>query len=90
MIKHLDKMVFWMGFTLSLGALYFSSERFNPQRLNQDEVVLDVTPNSKPEISHPKLGETEPLEPIPAHSPEDELWRERMAGFLSAAEDALR
>ena len=96
-MKTLYIPVFWIGFSLSLSALLMSSERLKTTPIGQQPVLMNIT--AQPSSSnHVHLGDWQGLnsgsDANVGSAAEigscEQLWQRRTAGFLSAAEDALR
>ncbi|TWT55852.1 hypothetical protein KOR42_26630 [Thalassoglobus neptunius] len=93
-MKTLYLPVFWCGFSLSVSALYLSSEKLS---LGQDgtrpPVLMQIDPSiqlQQPSVPPPTSDDT--LKPIPSLPPantEDLQWQQKVDSFISAAQEAL-
>lgn len=95
-MKTLYLPVFWCGFTLSISALYFSSDRFHVvtgEGTDRAPVLMQIEPKVHLNSSHPSLGgksDPEPVvQPLPTR-PEDAYWQDKTDAFLSAAKVAIK
>ncbi|MEW4487774.1 hypothetical protein AB1L42_06805 [Thalassoglobus sp. JC818] len=93
-MKTLYLPVFWCGFSLSVSALYLSSEKLS---LGQDggrpPVLMQIDPSiqlQQPSVPSPNPDNTlKPLPTPPSADPEELHWQQKVDSFISAAQEAL-